>query len=82
MGFVATGLRQANVSQLEWTQVNLALCHAVIPPEKYKNGKAHAVPMNEAAIDVVTRQIGTPLTFLPSGESQSPKCQPRHGGGP
>lgn len=61
---VATGLRQANVSQLEWTQVNLALCHAVIPPEKHKNGKAHAVPLNEAAIAVVTRQIGKHATHV------------------
>lgn len=49
---VATGLCQANVSQLEWSEINLDLLHAVIPPEKYKNGKAHPVPLNEAAMEV------------------------------
>jgi len=61
---VATGLRQANVSQLEWSQVNLDLQHAVIPPEKHKNGKPHPVPLNGAAIAVLTRRLGQHPTFV------------------
>lgn len=61
---VATGLRQANVSQLEWSEINLDLLHAVIPPEKYKNGKAHPVPLNEAAMEVINRKIGMHPTYV------------------
>jgi integrase len=61
---VATGLRQANVSQLEWSEVNLDLLHAVIPPEKYKNGKPHPVPLNEAAMEVIKRKVGQHPTHV------------------
>lgn len=61
---VATGLRQANVSQLEWSEINLELLHAVIPSEKYKNGKAHPVPLNEAAMEVIKRKVGEHPTYV------------------
>jgi integrase len=61
---VATGLRQANVSQLEWSQVNLELLHAVIPPEKHKNGRPHPVPLNEAAVEVIKRKVGQHPTHV------------------
>lgn len=55
---VATGLRQANVKELEWQYVDLERKHAWIPGSKYKNGKAHSVPLNEVALNVLRRQIG------------------------
>jgi integrase len=55
---VATGLRQGNVRLLEWAEVNLELRHAWITADKHKNGQPHAVPLNDAAIDVLKRQIG------------------------
>lgn len=55
---VATGLRQGNVRLLEWSQVDLVRRHAWITPEKHKNGRAHAVPLNEVAMGILQKQIG------------------------
>jgi integrase len=55
---VATGLRQGNVKGLEWKYVDLERKHAWIPGSKHKNGKAHAVPLNEIACAVLQKQLG------------------------
>jgi integrase len=55
---VATGLRQANVTGLEWRYVDLDRKHAWIPGSKHKNGKPHSVPLNEMAMTVLRKQIG------------------------
>jgi integrase len=55
---VATGLRQANVTGLEWQYVDLERRHAWIPAIKHKNRRAHSVPLNETAMAVIRRQIG------------------------
>lgn len=55
---LATGLRQSNVLRLEWSQVNLDLCHAWIPGWKSKNRKPIAVPLNALALGVLQRQQG------------------------
>lgn len=55
---VATGLRQGNVRQLEWQQVDLERRHAWITPDKHKNGRAHAVPLNEVAVRVLQNRLG------------------------
>jgi len=56
---VATGLRQANVKELEWKFVDLGLRHAWIPGSQHKNGKPHSVPLNEMALSVLRRREGT-----------------------
>jgi len=55
---VATGLRQASVTGLEWQYVDIGRRHAWIPGSKHKNGKPHSVPLNEMALSVLRRQIG------------------------
>jgi len=55
---IATGLRQANVAKLEWSEVSLDRQHAWIPANKFKNGKPHAVPLNEIAMSVLLAQLG------------------------
>ncbi len=55
---VATGLRQANVTGLAWACVDLARRHAWIPGSQHKNGKPHSVPLNDAAMAVLQRQVG------------------------
>lgn len=55
---LATGLRQANVLQLEWARVDLQLCHAWIPARKSKNAKPISVPLNAIALAVLHRQVG------------------------
>ena len=55
---VQTGLRQANVRDLQWTQVDLKNRHAWIDANQHKNGKPHAVPLNQTAINVLMQQEG------------------------
>lgn len=55
---LATGLRQRNVLELEWMQVNLDLRHAWVSGAKSKNRHPISVPLNEAAMSVLIRQIG------------------------
>ena len=61
---VATGLRQGNVRGLTWSQINLELRHAWITPEQHKNGRAHAVPLNDMAMAVLQKQIGKHPTHV------------------
>ena len=55
---LATGLRQSNVVNLEWSQVNLDLCHAWVKGDESKNRKPIAIPLNDIAIAVLQRQLG------------------------
>ena len=55
---LATGLRQRNVLELEWSQVNLELRHAWIHAGQSKNRRPIAVPLNDTAIHVLQRQVG------------------------
>ena len=53
-----TGLRQRNVLELEWPQVDLTRRAVWIHADQAKSGKAIGVPLSEAAIEIVRRQIG------------------------
>ena len=55
---LATGLRQSNVVNMEWSQINLELRHAWVKATQSKNGKPIAIPLNEIALEVLRRQIG------------------------
>lgn len=75
---VTTGLRQANVFQLKWSEVNLAGRFCRFPGIKMKNGKAFSIALSETAIAVLRAQVGksdeyvfpkedgTPHMWLPS----------------
>jgi integrase len=53
-----TGLRQANVTGLEWSQVDLQRRCAWIHPDQAKARKPIAVSLSDEAITVLRRQIG------------------------
>jgi integrase len=53
-----TGLRRANVTGLQWSQVDLIRRTAWIHPDQAKARKAIAVPLSNAAIIVIREQIG------------------------
>ncbi len=53
-----TGLRQANVAGLQWSQVDLVRRCAWIHPDQAKARKAIAVPLTAGALVVVREQIG------------------------
>jgi len=55
---LATGLRQMNVLKLEWSQVDLERRHAWIHAAQSKNRRPIAIPLNETAYTVLTRQMG------------------------
>lgn len=55
---LATGLRKANVTKLEWSQVDIARRVAWIHGDQAKAGKPIHVTLNATAIDMLTKQIG------------------------
>lgn len=52
---VATGMRQANVKRLQWKQISLERRHLWVSADQHKNGKAHSVPLNDAAMAVLIK---------------------------
>ncbi len=59
-----TGLRESNITKLEWSEIDFNRCHAHIPAHKSKSGKAIAVPLNTAAMDVLRKQAGGHPRFI------------------
>ncbi|RYX90215.1 MAG: site-specific integrase [Comamonadaceae bacterium] len=55
---VATGLRQANITRLEWKQISLERQHLRVAALDHKNGRPHSVPLTEAAMRVLLRRKG------------------------
>ena len=53
-----TGLRRANVTGLEWSQIDLERRTAWIHPDQAKARKAIAVPLSVAAVEVLRKQVG------------------------
>ena len=51
-----TGLRRANVTGLQWSQVDLARKMAWIHPDQAKARRAIPVPLSNVAVDVLRRQ--------------------------
>ncbi len=55
---LATGLRESNILELEWSQVDLSKRIAWVHADMTKNRRAIAVPLNADAVEVVRLQIG------------------------
>ena len=55
---LATGLRMANITKLEWRQVDLGRRQAWIWADQSKTREALAVPLNEDAVNVLRGQWG------------------------
>jgi len=53
---LATGLRERNVTHLEWSQVDLGRRMAWVHPDQAKGRRAIAVPLNADAMVVLRRQ--------------------------
>lgn len=53
-----TGLRQRNVTELEWSQIDMPRKVAWIHPDQAKARKAIPVPLNDEAAAVLRRRIG------------------------
>ena len=61
---LATGLRRANVTGLQWSQVDLVRRLAWIHPDQAKARKAIAVPLNAEAVVMIQKQIGKHATHV------------------
>ena len=55
---LATGLRQRNILELEWNQVDMIRKTCWIHPDQAKGGKAIGVPFHDQAFLIVERQRG------------------------
>ena len=55
---LATGLRKANVVELEWPQVDLAKRRLLVGSDDFKNGEDFGIPLNETAMAVLQAQEG------------------------
>jgi integrase len=61
---LVTGLRQSNVTGLQWREVDLIKGHALIHPDQSKTKKAIPVPLNSLALDILEGQKGKHSTFV------------------
>ena len=61
---LATGLRKANVTGMQWTQVDLERRMAWIHPDQAKARRAIPVPLNEEAVSIIRRQEGKSRTHV------------------
>lgn len=61
---LATGLRRANVTGMQWSQVDLTRRLAWIHPDQAKARKAIAVPLNAEAVLLIRKQIGKHPTHV------------------
>ena len=61
---LATGLRDANVRELRWENVDLSARIARVWPEDAKAGQPIPVPLNSAAIEVLQAQLGRHPTHV------------------
>lgn len=55
---ITTGLRRSNVTNLEWSQVDLEKKMAWMHPDETKAGNAIGVPLNETACQILAKQQG------------------------
>ena len=61
---LATGLRQSNVKNLKWENVDLEKKHAWIHADEAKATKAIAIPLNMDAIKILQKRLGTHPQFV------------------
>lgn len=61
---IQTGLRQANVIGLQWSQIDLARRCAWIHPDQAKARKAISVPLSKTAVLILNAQVGSHATYV------------------
>lgn len=61
---LATGLRRANVTGLQWSQVDLKRRIAWVHPDQAKARKAIAVPLNADAVSLIRKRVGKHPTHV------------------
>lgn len=67
---LATGLRESNVTGLQWSQIDMSRRCAWVHPDLAKSSRAIGVPLNDEAMDVIQQQIGKHPTHIFTYEGQ------------
>ena len=70
---LATGLRESNVTGLEWNQIDMQRKVAWIHPDQAKSKKAIGIPLNADAVQVIREQLGKHQTHVFTFKSKSVK---------
>jgi integrase len=70
---LATGLRAANITGLCWDQVDMERKQAWVHPDQAKARRAIAVPLNDAALEVLERQKGNHFVKVVTYEGEPVK---------
>jgi integrase len=73
---VQTGLRQANVLRLEWSQVDLKRKTAWVIAPRVKSRRSIGVPLNAAAMEVLERRTKNKSRWVFPGATGEPIYQP------
>lgn len=61
---LVTGLRESNVTRLQWAQIDLERKHCWVNAEQAKGKRGIAVPLNADALSCIRRQIGKHETHV------------------
>lgn len=61
---LATGMRAGEITALQWHQIDLVRKHAWLGADQTKSARARAVPLNDDAIAIIRRRIGSHLTHV------------------
>lgn len=61
---LATGLRESNVTQLKWSEVDLKRGHALIHPDQSKTKRVIPVPLNKQAMEIIGAQKGKNVIYV------------------
>ncbi len=64
MWALATGLRESNVTSLQWSSCDMQRRCAWVDAEQSKSKKAIAMPLNDDAMLVLRKQIGKHETHV------------------
>jgi integrase len=75
---LATGLRRANVTGLQWSQVDVVRRLAWIHPDEAKARKAIPAPLNAEAAALISKQVGkheTQRDVFGGWNAQPSSCQ-------
>jgi len=61
---LSTGLRESNVTKLQWNQVDMQRRVAWVHPDQAKNKKAMGIPLNDDAIRIIQSQLGVNEAYV------------------
>lgn len=61
---LATGMRAGEVLGLRWGQIDLSRRHAWLDADQTKSSRARSVPLNDDAVSIIRRRIGTHMTHV------------------